>query len=121
MAPYKQTCEKNYELKMFRIKLIELFILSLSAILVLLTFTRNKILIYPSALIILDTIIILIVLMFGANKNKEQIEFEQGSHTLKNEVEMTQISYEFSIWEYISLCIYLISIILFGLAMFIYI
>lgn len=114
MTIYKQTRETKSELKLFRIKLIELFILTLSAIFVLLTFTQIEYLLYPALIIVIDILLMLGSLLSDANKNKEQIEFEEDGQTLKSKVEMWQLSYEITYWEKIAIFLYGVAIILFG-------
>lgn len=117
MTTYKQTRETKSELENFRIKLTELFVLTLSAVFVLLTFTKNLYLIIPSILIIVDILVVLLVLMIQANRDKGKIEFEEDGQTLKSKVDMLQLSYEFSFWEYSVLIISSIAIIVFGIVM----
>lgn len=114
MTVYKATRETMAELKGFRIKLIELFILTLSVIFVLFTFSGKTFLIIPAFLNILTTLITLFALLLGANKEKELIEFGEDGQTLKSKVEMVQVTYEFTKCEYVVLSIYSVAVILFG-------
>ena len=111
MTIYKQTREFNSGIKDFRLKLIELCVLSLSAIFILLTFSQNKRLLWPALIIIFDVLLLCVALSRGANLEKELIEFGPDGQSLKSKVEMYQLTYEMTKWEEWAIAIYTIAII----------
>jgi len=113
---YEVTQESDECLKNFRMKLIELFILTLSALFILMTFSGDKRLLIPAGILILDIFIVILSLVIKANKNKTRIEFKD--HTLLSLIKMDRLSYEFEFSEYLALGIYLLSIVSWGLFMF---
>jgi hypothetical protein len=101
---YHKTSETKAELKLFRIRLIELQIITLTAIFILLTFTKDSLLLIPSFAIAVNIVFVVIALIVGANK--------QRSHHGKDiELELSSVSYEFKSCEYIVLLIYMSAII----------
>jgi hypothetical protein len=116
MSFYEITQESDQELKNFRIKLIELFVLTLTAIFALLTLSKNLKLLYPALAIVLDLIIVVIALICSANKNKMDIEFDKNQN-LVSPIKMVRMSYEFTCWEYLTLTMYGLAIIAFFILM----
>ena len=103
---YVVTQERDEGLKLLRIRLIELLILTLTAVFVLLSVSKIMALLIPSFVFALDILLIVAVLLWGANKNPE-------THDIDNmKVEMRRISYQLSRLEYLAFLLYLLGIAL---------
>ena len=109
---YRVVHEADQDLKNFRIKIIELCLLTLTALFALLSITKNQWLLVPASTFSISMMIALIALLCGANRNVTEIEF-QKTNQLVSPVKMTTLSYQFTKWEYASLSVYALGILLF--------
>lgn len=111
---YEITQEKDEGLKNFKIKLIELCILTLTALFALMAINKNTYLLFPAIILSANLCIILIGLIRGANKDSVEIPFTNGME-LSVTLKMKRLTYEFTKWEYWTLGLYLFSIISFSI------
>ena len=111
-SEYKVVQESDQDLKHFRIKVIELCLLTLTALFALLSINKNQYLLVPATFFSFSMIVTLLALIWGANREAVEIEFENGNE-LVSPVKMTRMTYQFTKWEYLSLGIYSAGILLF--------
>jgi len=106
-VPYTVTTEEDAPLFDRRIRLAELTILTITALMVILSFTKNNQLLVPIALLSVDLIMIIIIIIAGANKIKKETHFGDTS------VDATKkdISYTLHWSDIITFIIYGISIL----------
>ena len=93
-----------------RIKLLELIILTVTAIIALMSFTKLYSLVWPILALGVDTIFLVLVIIFCANKKRLETTFT-------NDIEATkiEISYKLQWLDIVAFIIYIFAIVLFGL------
>jgi hypothetical protein len=109
---YKVVQESNTDLKVFRVKIVELCLLTLTALFALLSFNKNSSLFIPAIMVTISMLLTLVSLLCGANKDVNNIEFKEDM-TLISKIEMKRMSYQFTAWEYFTISIYTLAIITF--------
>lgn len=109
MQKYKMTTEEESSLFDRRIKLLELIILTVTAIIALMSFTKLYNLVWPILALGIDTIFLVLVIIFCANKKGLETTFIENVEATKIE-----ISYKLQWLDIVAFIIYIFAIVLFG-------
>lgn len=82
------TVIKEEESSLFdrRIKLAELTILTITALMVILSFTQKMDLILPIGLLSLNLIFIIVIIIWGANKSIKETDFSNNIDVIKKDI-----------------------------------
>lgn len=105
---YTMISEEEKSLFDRRIKLGELIVLTITAIMVILSFSKEKQLLAPIALLSLNLIFVILVIIFGANKTKAETHF--GSEDV--DATKQDISYTLNKPDVTAFAVYAIAIFL---------
>ncbi len=103
---YIKTDETESTLFNRRIKLIELIILTITALIIMMSFVKRIFFIWPISILGVDLVFLLCVILFGANKSIQETNFSDDIHIIKKD-----ISYKLNWQDKIGFVIYIISII----------
>ncbi|PIZ76624.1 hypothetical protein COY05_00590 [Candidatus Peregrinibacteria bacterium CG_4_10_14_0_2_um_filter_38_24] len=104
------TTEEESSLFDRRMKLVELIILTITAIIIVISFTQIYTLIWPMMILGADLIFIIIATILHANKERNKTTFVEHVEATKIE-----ISYKLQWSDVIGFLVYIFAIIIFGI------
>ena len=90
---YIKTDETESTLFNRRIKLIELIILTITALIIMMYFVKRIFFIWPISILGVDLVFLLCVILFGANKSIQETNFGDDIHIIKiNYIDKTNLT-----------------------------